>query len=142
MRILLVEDNDDHAELVKLSLDQHRVANEIFHVEDGQKAVDYLFRRGAFQDPAVSPRPTVILLDLRLPKIDGLEVLREIKAAENLKNIPVVVLTTSAAETDVSEAYAQHVNSFVVKPLDFQKFSQLIEDLGYYWMAWNRASSD
>jgi CheY-like chemotaxis protein len=136
--ILLVEDNDAHAELVRRSFSLHNLANRIYHVSDGEEALDYLYRRGKFEDPASSPRPHVILLDLRLPRIDGLEVLREIKADESLRRIPVVVLTTSDAETDVARAYEAHANSYLVKPVDFQRFSQLMRDFGYYWLVWNQ----
>lgn len=138
--ILLVEDNPDHAELVKRGLKEHRVANKIYHVSDGEEALDYLFRRGAYTDPEKSPRPHVVLLDLRLPKIDGLEVLKEIRTCKELDRIPVVILTTSGAEMDVARAYDAHVNSYLVKPVDFEKFSQLMNDLGFYWLAWNRYS--
>jgi len=137
LEILLVEDNPAHAELVMRSFENQRVANKIFHVQDGEEALDYLFRRGKYQDPAKSPRPNLILLDLRLPKIDGLEVLREVKSTEGLKRIPVVILTTSQAEIDASRAYDYHANSYLVKPLDFELFTRLMEELGFYWLAWN-----
>lgn len=136
--ILLVEDNPDHAELVLRSFEEHRVANRIFHVQDGEAALDYLFRKGIYEDPNSSPRPHVILLDLRLPKIDGLEVLKEIKSSNVLQDIPVVALTTSESEQDMAGAYRRHVNSYLVKPVDFDKFSKLMDDLGFYWLAWNR----
>jgi CheY-like chemotaxis protein len=136
--ILLVEDNPDHAELIMRSLQDHRVANKIYHVPDGESALDYLFRRGNYADPKKSPRPHVILLDLRLPKIDGMEVLEDIKATDELKRIPVVVLTTSEAEGDVAKAYDNHANSYLVKPVDFDKFTKLMSDLGFYWLGWNR----
>jgi CheY-like chemotaxis protein len=135
--LLLVEDNPAHAELVIRSFENQRVANKIKHVKDGEEALDYLFRRGQFKNPEKSPRPNVILLDLRLPKIDGLEVLREIKKTEGLKRIPVVVLTTSQAEIDASKAYDYHANSYLVKPLDFELFTKLMEELGFYWLGWN-----
>ncbi len=138
LTILLVEDNDDHAELVKRSFENHRIANNIYHVVDGEEALDYLFRKGKFEAPLSSPIPHLILLDLRLPKVDGLEVLKEIRTSETLKGIPVVVLTTSRADTDLIEAYDHHVNSYLVKPVDFDKFNQLIDDLGFYWLAWNQ----
>ena len=138
LAILLVEDNPDHVELIMRSLQDHRVANKIYHVPDGESALDYLFRRGNYADPEKSPRPHVILLDLRLPKIDGMEVLEEIKATDELKRIPVVVLTTSKAEGDVARAYGNHANSYLVKPVDFDKFSKLLDDLGFYWLSWNR----
>ncbi len=136
--ILLVEDNKAHAKLVFRSFEDHRVANRIHHITDGEEALDYLFRRGAYEDPEKSPRPHVVLLDLRLPKIDGLEVLKKIKSTEDLKKIPVVVLTTSGADRDVENAYEHHVNSYLVKPVDFEKFTRLMDDLGFYWMVWNR----
>ena len=135
--ILLVEDNQDHTELVIRSFQDHRVANKICHVTDGDAALNYLFRRGEYSDPEKSPKPHVILLDLRLPKIDGLEVLKEIKAEKDLAHIPVVILTTSEAEKDVTTAYDYHANSYLVKPVDFDKFTQMINDLGLYWLAWN-----
>lgn len=135
--ILLVEDNPAHAELVIRSFEDNMVANEIKHVMDGEEALDYLFRKGKYKDASKSPRPHVILLDLRLPKIDGLEVLSQIKADEELMTIPVVVLTTSAAEADVTAAYDHHVNSYLVKPVNFEKFTQLMDSLGFYWLGWN-----
>ncbi|MBN1140803.1 MAG: response regulator [Deltaproteobacteria bacterium] len=137
LTILLVEDNPAHAELVMRSFESQRVANKIFHVWDGEEALDYLFRRGNYENPQKCPRPNVVLLDLRLPKIDGLEVLREIKSAEGLKRIPVVILTTSQAEIDASRAYDYHANSYLIKPLDFELFTKLMEELGFYWLGWN-----
>ena len=136
--ILLVEDDTDHAELVIRSFQDHRVANRIYHVPDGEAALDYLFRRGDYASPEKSPRPHLILLDLRLPRIDGLEVLKEIKEDEKLRCIPVVILTTSEAESDLARAYDCHTNSYLVKPIDFAKFTQLMKDLGFYWLCWNR----
>ena len=135
--ILHVDDDLDHAELIRRSFESHRVANRLILVTDGEAALDYLFRRGEYTDPETSPTPTVILLDLRLPKIDGLEVLAEIKKDPKLTYIPVVILTTSDAETDVARAYELHVNSYVVKPVDFNKFTHLMEELGFYWLGWN-----
>lgn len=136
--VLLVEDNPSHAELAIRSLEEHQVANKIYHVSDGEEALDYLFRRGDYADPVESPRPHVVLLDLRLPRIDGLEVLKEIKNSSELKEIPVVVLTTSDAEQDVANAYKQYVNSYLVKPVNFENFTQLMKDLGFYWLGWNQ----
>jgi len=135
--VMLVEDNIDHAELVIRTLEDHRIANRIQHFSDGQSALDYLLRRGPYDDPEASPRPHVILLDLRLPRMDGLEVLQAIKDNEELKSIPVVVLTTSEAERDVTRAYNNHVNSYLVKPVGFEEFSKLMNDLGFYWLGWN-----
>lgn len=135
--ILLVEDNPAHAELVMRSFENHRVANTIIHLSDGEAALDYLFRRGEYADKSASPRPQVILLDLRLPRIDGLDVLKEVKSSDELRSIPVVILTTSEAERDAARAYEQHANSFVVKPLDFKQFTNLMKELGFYWLGWN-----
>ena len=136
--ILLVEDDPAHAEIVRRNLGSFRVANRIIHVEDGQAALDYLFHQGAYADPKASPRPNLILLDLRLPKVDGMEVLRRIKEDEELKSLPTVVLTTSGAESDMVNAYTQGAGSYLVKPVDFEKFSKLMEVFGFYWLAWNR----
>ncbi|MBI5381959.1 MAG: response regulator [Opitutae bacterium] len=138
LRILLVEDNADHAELVKRNLADSQVANRLFHVEDGEAALDFLYQRGAFADPAQFPRPHLMLLDLRLPRVDGLEVLKEVKSSPALLSLPVVVLTTSEAERDVARAYAYHANSYLTKPVDFGQFAALLKDLGFYWLAWNR----
>ena len=136
--VLLVEDNPAHAELVIRSFEDHRIANRIHHVSDGEEALDYLLRRGAYADPAKSPTPHMVLLDLRLPKIDGLEVLKEIKSVKELEKIPTVIFTTSSAEVDVAKAYEYHANSYLVKPVNFEKFNQLMDDIRYYWLACNR----
>lgn len=137
LHLLLVEDNEAHAELIKRSFNQHRVANRITHVQDGQAALDYLFAQGEHQGAKVD-MPHLVLLDLRLPKVDGLDVLRKIKTDESLQKMPVVILTTSAAEKDLAMAYKYNANSYVVKPIDYEKFHQLMDDLGYYWMGWNQ----
>ena len=135
--VVLVEDNIDHAELVIRTLEDHRIANKIKHFTDGQAALDYLLRRDGYEDPASSPRPHMILLDLRLPRVDGLEVLRIIKEQDDLKMIPVIILTTSEADKDMARAYNHHVNSYLVKPVGFEDFSKLMNDLGFYWLGWN-----
>lgn len=137
LHILLVEDNDDHAELVIRGMRDCTVANRIHHVSDGEQALDYLFNRGAYTDRATNPRPHLVLLDLRLPRVDGLEVLRIVKTTPALLRIPVVILTSSDAESDILNAYDFHANSYVVKPLDFKTFTRLIKELGYYWLGWN-----
>jgi CheY-like chemotaxis protein len=135
--ILLAEDNPDHAELLVRSFKNHRVPNKIYHVRDGEEALDYLFRRGEFADPDLSPRPHLILLDLKMPKVNGIEVLESIRAADEFVDVPVVMLSSSDAEPDVEQAYGLHVNSYLVKPLDFGQFAQLMDDVGYYWLNWN-----
>jgi len=135
--ILLVEDNPAHAELIMRSLADHQIVNRIVHLRDGEAALDYLFHRGAYADPLAHPRPHVILLDLRLPRLDGLEVLQAIKTSDNVGTIPIVILSTSGAESDVATAYALHANSYMIKPDDFAEFTRLLHDLGFYWLFWN-----
>lgn len=137
IQVMLVEDNIDHAELVIRTLEEHRIANKVRHFLDGQSALDYLFHRGDFSDDTNNPSPHVILLDLRLPRVDGIDVLKAIKESDELKAIPVVVLTTSEAEKDVARAYYNHANSYLVKPVGFEEFKKLMEDLGFYWLSWN-----
>ena len=136
--ILLVEDDPAHAEIVRRNFVNFRMANRLMHVADGQQALDYLYRRAEFQDPVRSPRPNLILLDLRLPKVDGLEVLKTVKDNVGLASIPVVVLTTSAGEVDMAKAYSSRANSYLVKPVDFPEFLKLMDALGYYWLVWNQ----
>lgn len=138
LTILLVEDNPDHAELAMRNLEGSMLANRIFHVEDGEQALDFLYSRGRYSDPASCPRPHLVLLDLRLPKVDGIEVLKKVKSDPVLKSIPVVVLTTSLAERDLAMAYEHYANSYLSKPVDFESFSHLLRDLGFYWLAWNK----
>ena len=135
--VMLVEDNVDHAELVIRTLEEHKIANRVKHFLDGQSALDYLFHRGEFENATDIGLPHVILLDLRLPRVDGIDVLRAIKEDDNLKSIPVVVLTTSEAEKDVAKAYYNHANSYLVKPVGFDEFKKLMDDLGFYWLSWN-----
>jgi CheY-like chemotaxis protein len=135
--VMLIEDNLDHAELVMRTLAEHQVINQIRHFTEGQSALDYLFRRGEYTDPVTSPSPNLILLDLRLPRVDGLEILKEIKDSDELRCIPVVVLTTSEAERDIARAYLNHANSYLVKPVGFEEFNKLMEDMGFYWLGWN-----
>ena len=136
--ILLVEDELAHAEIVRRNLKEFRVANEIIHVEDGQAALDYLYGRAPYADPKTNPRPHLILLDLRLPKVDGLEVLQRIKGDANLKGIPAVVLAISDAESDMAKAYENGAGSYLVKPVDFEKFTKLMDAFGFYWLVWNQ----
>ncbi len=134
--ILLVEDNEDHAELVKRGFEAHDIPNRIHHVTNGEDALDYLNRQGKYGCQN-HPLPDLILLDLRLPRMDGLRVLREIKNSDRLQVIPTVVLTSSESKNDITSAYSNHVNSYLVKPLDFNKFSDLMNELGLYWLGWN-----
>lgn len=135
--ILLAEDDTAHAEIIRRTLRTSRVSNRMEHVSDGQQALDYLYRRERFTDPDVAPRPGLILLDLRMPRMDGLEVLRRIKSDPDMAVIPTVILTTSSAETDMAKAYAAHANSYLIKPVDFDQFTRMMETVGFYWLMWN-----
>lgn len=140
LNILLIEDNQDHAELVKRSLEDHRFPSQIHHLEDGATALDYL-REGknrSQNDPQA--QPDLILLDLKLPKVNGHEVLTFLKTDPELRKIPVIILTTSHDTRDVNQAYANHVNSYLVKPVIFNEFSNLLNDLGVYWLGRNTFS--
>ncbi len=135
--VMLIEDNIDHAELVIRTMEEHRIANKVRHFLDGQSALDYLFHRGKFAEVTENQQPQLILLDLRLPRVDGIEVLQAVKEDQELKRIPVVVLTTSEAEKDVARAYYHRANSYLVKPVGFEDFKSLMEDIGFYWLGWN-----
>ena len=132
---LLVEDDDSHAELVQMALADNQVSNRVDRVNDGEQALAYLRREGHYAD---YPQPDVVILDLKLPKIDGHEVLAQLKTDHKLRAIPVVVLSTSAAKLDKAKAYYNHVNSYLVKPVGFGEFHQMIKDLARYWSVWNQ----
>ncbi len=135
--ILLVEDNPHDVELTLRALKKHNLANKVFVASDGAEALDYLFAEGAHSDRDTSSSPKLILLDLKLPKVDGLEVLRAVKQDPRTKMIPVVVLTSSQEERDVVDSYQLGVNSYMVKPIDFNQFLQSISELGFYWLLLN-----
>jgi CheY-like chemotaxis protein len=135
--ILLVEDNPDDEALARRALEKNRIANELIVVRDGAEALDFLFATGAYAERDDSLRPQLILLDLKLPKIDGLEVLRRIRADERTKLLPVVILTTSDEERDRVQSYTHHANSFVRKPVDFVEFTEAIRQIGLYWLVLN-----
>ena len=136
--ILLVEDDMAHVEIIRREFENSRLANRLIWVEDGQAALDYLYRKGTYNDSIKFPMPNLVLLDLRLPKVDGLEVLKIVKSDQNLSNIPVVILTTSSAEADMVKAYKYYANSYLVKPVDFTQFNKLMNTFGYYWVVWNQ----
>lgn len=138
VEILLVEDNPSDAELTLRALKKNKLANHVAHVSDGAEALDFLFARGAFKDRDIEKRPRVIFLDLKLPKVDGLEVLRAVKGDKRTRTIPVVVLTSSKEERDIVESYRLGVNSYIVKPVDFDKFLESVRDLGLYWLLLNQ----
>jgi two-component system response regulator len=136
--ILLVEDNPEDVELTLRAFRTHRLANAVHVVPDGAEALDFLFGTGAYAERASCQPPRVVVLDLKLPKIDGLEVLRRIKGDPRTQAIPVVVLTSSQQEQDVVKSYALGVNSYIVKPVDFEKFIEAVGKVGLYWLLLNR----
>jgi CheY-like chemotaxis protein len=140
VEILLVEDNPNDAELTLRALKKHNLANRVVHVSDGEQALDFMFARGAFAARKVEEGPKVVILDLKLPKVDGLEVLRALKGNPATRAIPVVVLTSSREEKDIIESYQLGVNSYIVKPVEFEKFIVAIRDLGLYWLLLNQPS--
>jgi len=137
VEILLVEDNPDDVHLALHALNKNHLANHVEVVRDGAAALDFLFARGEFADRDMNDQPKVVLLDLKLPKVDGLEVLRQMKTEEQLSHIPVVVLTSSDQEYDIVESYKLGVNSYIRKPVDFEQFVESIRRLGYYWLILN-----
>jgi len=137
--ILLVEDNPDDRELTLRAFQRQKIANNIETVRDGAEALEYLFGHGADGDPSAHPRPQVVLLDLKLPKVDGLEVLRRIRADERTRYLPVVILTSSNEERDLVEGYRLGANSYVRKPVDFAEFLEAARQLGLYWLLLNES---
>ena len=138
VEILLVEDNKNDVELIKQALKKHGLANKVLTVDDGQKALEYIFVTGPFSGRDINVKPKLIILDLKLPKIDGLEVLRRIKSDERTKTIPVVMLTSSKEEKHAIESYKLGVNSYIVKPVEFEKLVQSTAELGLYWLLVNK----
>lgn len=141
VEILLVEDNPYDAELTIRALKNKGLANKLLTFTDGVEALDFLFGTGAYEGRNVAVRPKVILLDLKLPRINGLEVLEKIRADARTKTIPVVIMTSSQEESDIVRGYNLGVNSYMVKPVDFDKFFQAVEDLGLYWLLLNKVPS-
>ena len=135
--ILLVEDNQSDVELTRRAIQKSRIANELVVVDDGQKALDYLFGTGEYAGRDISVAPALVLLDLKLPKVPGLEVLRRIRTEENLKPLPVVILTTSSEKRDIAAGYNLNVNSYIRKPVDFEQFVECVKQLGLYWLVLN-----
>ena len=139
IEILLVEDSPSDAELTIRAFKERKLTNKLIHVGDGAEALDFVFGRGRYAGRSTEKKPKVILLDLKLPKVDGFEVLRRLKADEWARTIPVVVLTSSTEERDVVESYRLGVNSYINKPVDFNKFAEAISQLGLYWLVLNKA---
>ena len=138
VEILLVEDNPNDVELTLRALKKNSIANKILVVNDGAEALDFIFSTGSYKGRAQDNQPKVILLDLKLPKISGIEVIRKMKSDESTKTIPIVALTSSEEEKDIEECYELGVNSYIVKPVDFEKFSKVVADIGLYWLLVNK----
>ena len=141
-KILLVEDSPDDQELIRMAIAEEHIANEIVALSDGAQALDYLFGRGAYAGRDVSDTPLVILLDIKMPKINGLEVLQQLRADPRTSLVPVVILTSSNEEQDVLTSYKNRVNSYVRKPVDFEQFSKAVKQLQLYWVILNEPPPD
>lgn len=138
VEILLVEDNPNDVELALYAFEKHKLSNRVHVARDGEEALAYIFCTGEYAGRSIENGPRVVLLDLKLPKVDGLEVLRQLKADPRTAKIPVVVLTSSRQERDMLESYNLGVNSYIAKPVDFEQFTEVVEHLGYYWLLLNQ----
>lgn len=137
IEILLVEDNISDAEMTIRALKKNNLANRLLHVKDGAEALDFIFAEGSYSDRHIENMPNLILLDLKMPKVNGIEVLQRIKMDDRTKKIPIVMLTSSKEDPDIKECYALGVNGYVVKPVEFDSFSRAISDLGLFWLIVN-----
>lgn len=135
--ILIVEDNPNDAQLAILALKEENLANNLTWLKDGVQALDFIFAEGEYKGRDIEKRPKLVLLDLKMPKIGGIEVLQRIRADERTKNIPVVVMTSSKEEKDIIATYNLGVNSYIVKPVDFEKFNKSVREIGFYWLVVN-----
>lgn len=140
IEILLIEDNASDAEMTVRALKKSGIANKLLHLKDGAEALDFIFAKGNYSDRKVVNGPKVVILDLKMPKVSGIEVLQKMKSDERTRKIPVVVLTSSKEDPDIKECYALGVNSYVVKPVDFDQFHKAISGLGFYWLIINEPS--
>jgi len=140
VEILLIEDNLDDARLAIRALKKQNLANKLVHLKDGVEALDFIFATGAFEGREIQKTPKVILLDLKMPRVNGLEVLQKVKSDPRTKYIPVVILTSSLEDPDIKKSYELGANSYIVKPVEFDNFSKTVADLGLYWMLMNQPS--
>jgi len=138
IEIMLAEDNERDAEMTLRGLRKHNLGNRVHRVKDGAEALEFLYRTGEYADRGPDPLPKLILLDLKMPKVDGIEVLRRIKSDERTRIIPVVMMTSSNEERDVVESYRLGVNSYIVKPIEFAEFAEVVAKIGFYWVLSNR----
>ena len=138
VEILLAEDNPKDAEMTQRALRKHNLGNRVYWVKDGAEALDFIYCRGAYADRDPTRPPKLVLLDIKMPKVDGIEVLRQVKADERTRVIPVVVMTSSNEERDVMESYRLGVNSYIVKPVEFASFLEVVAKIGLYWVLTNR----
>lgn len=138
VELLLVEDNPHDAKLVKRAFSKFNLANKFFWVKDGEEALDFIFAKNQYADRNVEDLPKVILLDLKLPKVGGIEILKRIRTDERTKTVPVVIMTSSKEEQDVVDSYRLGTNSYIVKPVDFDNFMVAVKDVGYYWLFTNQ----
>jgi two-component system response regulator len=140
VEILVVDDSMDDANLTIRSLKKNNVVNHLFHVKDGAEALDFIFAKGIYSSRANATKPKLILLDLKMPKVNGIEVLEKIKANPETRTIPVVILTSSQEDPDIQKCYKLGANSYITKPVDFEGFSKAIKEVGFYWMVLNRSN--
>ena len=140
VEILLIEDNHDEAALTIRGLRKQNLANNLLHLDDGEEALEFIFGEGRYKEREVEFRPKLILLDLKLPKVDGLSILRRLKESESTRSIPVVILTSSKEESDIVESYKLGVNSYIVKQVNIESFSKAVAELGFYWLLLNEKS--
>lgn len=137
VNILLVEDNPDDIKITERALERGKVLNKLYVVRDGQEALDFLYHKGDYSDPQKAPRPGLILLDINLPKLNGIDVLKKVKSDEKLRRIPIIMLTVSKRDEDVVRSYDLGVNSYIVKPVEFDKFVETIKNIELYWILTN-----
>lgn len=142
VNILLVEDNPDDVKITERALKKGKVLNTLFVARDGQEALDFLFNEGEYTDPRKAPRPGLILLDINLPKVNGIDVLKKVKANERLRRIPVIMLTVSKRDEDIIRSYDLGVNSYIIKPVEFDKFVETIKNIELYWLLTNIPSTE
>lgn len=137
VEILLVEDSDQDAELALRALEQNKISNKIIRLKNGEEALDFILAKGEFEERSIYNQPRLVLLDLKMPKVDGLEVLKQVRSNEATKKLPIVILTSSKEESDLIESYKLGVNSYIVKPVQFDSFTKAVRDIGFYWVILN-----